>query len=77
VRFERRLELGMEGHRLFDIRRYDNGISIMNDYFANEARTIPNFGTKAKPFMAKHLLFPIPVGAIDQSANILTQNPLW
>ncbi len=77
VRFERRLELGMEGHRLFDIRRWDNGVQIMNDYFSNESRTIPNFGGKAKVFKTIHNLFPIPIDAIDQSGNILKQNPDW
>lgn len=77
VRMERRIELGMEGHRLFDIRRWGNGEQIMNAYFTNEARTITNFGGKANPFMAKHNLFPIPVGAIDQSGGALTQNPDW
>ena len=32
VRFERRLELGMEGHRLFDIRRWGVAESVMNAY---------------------------------------------
>ena len=77
VRFERRPELGMEGNRLFDIRRWGNGIQIMNDYFANEARTITNFALKANPYLDKHDLFPIPIGAIDQSGGILTQNPSW
>ncbi len=77
VRMERRIELGMEGQRLFDIRRWGNGEQIMNAYFINEARTIPNFAAKAKPFMAKHYFFPIPIGAIDQSGGVLTQNPNW
>ncbi|MEE9361094.1 MAG: RagB/SusD family nutrient uptake outer membrane protein [Cellulophaga sp.] len=75
VRFERRVELGMEGHRLFDLRRWGNAETVMNAYFANEGRTITNFGTKAKTYSSSHNLFPIPVGAIDLSGNILTQNP--
>ena len=77
VRMERRLELAMEGHRLFDIRRWSEGVQIMNDYFANEARTIPNFAGKANAMQDKHRLFPIPIGAIDVSAGALTQNPNW
>ncbi|MCF6298006.1 MAG: RagB/SusD family nutrient uptake outer membrane protein, partial [Flavobacteriaceae bacterium] len=77
VRFERRLELGMEGGRLFDIRRWDVGTTLMNNYFVNEARTITNFGAKTNPYESRHNLFPIPLGAIDQSAGMLTQNPDW
>lgn len=75
VRMERRLELAMEGHRLFDIRRWGNGIDIMNDYFMNEARTIPNFGNKVGTYESKHDLLPIPLTAIDLSGGVLKQNP--
>ncbi len=75
VRFERRLELGMEGHRLFDLRRWENAKQVMTDYFSNEARTIGNFGDKVSPFEDKHVLFPIPLQAIDLSAGALSQNP--
>ena len=75
VRFERRLELGMEGQRLFDIRRWGNGVQVMNDYITNEARTITPFGTAAKSYQEKHNLCPIPLNAIDLSGNILIQNP--
>jgi hypothetical protein len=75
VRHERRLELGMEGNRLFDIRRWGNGVQIINDYIQNETRTITNFGGKTSPYEAKHDLLPIPLNAIDLSGGILTQNP--
>lgn len=74
VRFERRLELGMEGHRLFDIRRWGVGTTVMNEYFTNEARVITSFAGKAKPYEAKHDVSPIPLNAIDLSGGILTQN---
>lgn len=75
VRHERRLELGMEGHRLFDIRRWGNGVQIINDYIINETRTISNFGPKMNAYEAKHDMLPIPLNAIDLSGGILTQNP--
>ncbi|WP_282075733.1 RagB/SusD family nutrient uptake outer membrane protein [Maribacter aquivivus] len=75
VRHERRLELGMEGHRLFDLRRWGNSVEVINEYIVNESRTITNFGTKANTFEAKHDMLPIPLTAIDLSGGILEQNP--
>lgn len=75
VRFERRLELGMEGHRLFDLRRWGNSTEIMNAYFQNEARTIENFGQKVGTWSPTYDMFPIPLSAIDLSGGVLTQNP--
>ena len=74
VRFERRVELGMEGHRLFDLRRWGVAEAVMNEYFKNEGRTITPFATEAGTWTATNQMFPIPVNAIDQSGNILTQN---
>tara|TARA_Y100001933_G_scaffold34545_1_gene29497 strand:- start:6187 stop:7905 length:1719 start_codon:yes stop_codon:yes gene_type:complete len=75
VRFERRLELAMEGHRLFDLRRWGNSVDVINEYIQNEARTIGNFGTKANAYQANMDLLPIPIAAIDLSGGVLTQNP--
>lgn len=75
VRFERRVELGMEGHRLFDLRRWGVASQVMSDYFSNEARTITNFGEKVGTYDDKHNVFPIPLSAIDLSGGALSQNP--
>lgn len=75
IRFERRLEFGMEGHRLFDIRRWGNAVSTMNTYFVNEGRTITSFAGKPAAYTPTNDLTPIPLGAIDLSGNILVQNP--
>jgi len=75
VRFERRLELGMEGQRLFDLRRWGNFVDVMNAYIANEARTIANYGQKSQAAQSKHMMLPIPLNAIDTSEGNLTQNP--
>ena len=77
IRFERRLEFGCEGQRLFDLRRWGVAKDVINEYIGNEARTITPFGVAAKPYMDKHDLAPIPLGAIDLSNNALTQNPDW
>jgi len=75
VRFERRLELGMEGHRLFDLRRWGNGVAIMNAYATNESRTITSFAGDSRTYEGKHDMFPIPIEAIDLSGGVLIQNP--
>lgn len=75
IRHERRLELGMEGHRLFDIRRWGNGVEVMNTYFVNEARVITSFAGDPKPYESKHDVLPIPITAIDLSGGALNQNP--
>jgi len=73
VRFERRLELAMEGHRSFDLRRWGVAVEVMAKYISTEAETITPFG-KGQTFQSKHTLFPIPLSAIDGSGGIIQQN---
>jgi hypothetical protein len=75
VRYERRIELGMEGHRLFDLRRWGVTTTVLPQYYINETRVIENFGPKVLPYQATFDLIPIPVDAIDLSQGVLTQNP--
>jgi hypothetical protein len=75
VRQERRLELGMEGHRLFDLRRWGVTTTVLPQYYVNETRVIENFGPKVLPYQATFDLIPIPIDAIDLSQGVLTQNP--
>ncbi|WP_375324134.1 RagB/SusD family nutrient uptake outer membrane protein [Flagellimonas sp. GZD32] len=77
VRFERRLEFGMEGHRLFDLRRWGVAMETINTYIQNEGEDfyLSGYDSKFKTYQPKHDLYPIPVNAIDQSGGILTQNP--
>ena len=74
VRFERRLELAMEGQRFFDLKRWGVLPATINAYVAKEAVTIANFGTKANTFNDYNKDLCIPLGAIDQSLNTLVQN---
>ena len=76
VRFERRLELGVEGHRLFDLRRWDqndpnfSAANVINAYRVNEARVIEQFDDQVNPYEDRFNLFPIPVEAIDLSGGV-------
>ena len=75
VRFERRVELGMEGHRLFDLRRWEVDQSVLTEYVGNETRTITNFGPKVNAYQPHFDLLPIPLTSIDLSNGVLQQNP--
>lgn len=74
VRFERRLELAMEGHRSFDLRRWGVAETVINQYIAKEAEVITTF-SKGQVYQSKHDFFPIPLSAIDGSGGVLKQNP--
>lgn len=64
IRHERRIELAFEGHRWFDMVRWDGG-----QYALDFLHTIGKSNAAVK-----HLLFPIPQKERDANPN-LTQNP--
>jgi len=78
VRFESRLELGMEGHRFFDLARWGIADQVMNAYYAVEKakRTYFNGVNFIK---GKHEYYPIPLQEIVNSQKggvpTLKQNP--
>jgi hypothetical protein len=80
VRYERRLELAMEGQRFFDLRRWNSHIPVLNDYLAVESRR-RLYLAAAEPVAARHTLFPIPAIQIELSKvggqPMLQQNPGW
>jgi hypothetical protein len=87
VRNERRLELAMEGQRLFDLRRWGIAEAVLNGYIngvgggseKSAARRLYLAG--AEPFGAKHRWYPLPAIQIELSRvageDKLTQNPGW
>jgi hypothetical protein len=88
VQFERRLELGQEGHRFFDLQRWDGlyggpmptgfMATTLNAYLAHE-NAVPNFPAlllkSAKFVQGKNELYPVPQTQIDITHGNIKQNP--
>lgn len=84
VRYERRLELAMEGQRFFDLRRWGSAYAqqVINDYLLIEQTAARRSYKSAQvPYASKNDRFPLPaiqiqlsqVGGVDR----LAQNPGW
>jgi starch-binding outer membrane protein, SusD/RagB family len=75
VRFERRIELALEGHRFFDLVRWGIAAQYINDYLSAEKTRLPNNLSGVAGFVEnKNEYFPIPQQNIDLNKN-LKQNP--
>jgi hypothetical protein len=80
VRTERRLELAMEGQRLFDLRRWGlaYAAAAINGYINGEGggaeKTRITYKASADAFAQKHLLFPIPYLQVELSKTGTTDN---
>jgi starch-binding outer membrane protein, SusD/RagB family len=75
VRFERKLELAMEGHRFFDLVRWGTDVTDVNAYLKYENQFLPNTLPNGG-YAAKHALLPLPQSQIDLLGSaILKQNP--
>ena len=73
VKMERRLEMGMESERFFDLVRYGEADSVLNKYYANEANDCSIFSS-AKFTKNKNEYLPIPYAQIAASNGHYTQN---
>lgn len=75
VRHERLLELGMEGHRFYDLQRWGTAQAEMDFYFAYDGGKLPSALGGAK-YTDKFKWVPLPQDQVDLvGKDILTQNP--
>jgi hypothetical protein len=72
IQHERRVELAMEGHRWFDLKRWGILSEVMNHYSETTKQPVAKHFA---PFVkGKHELFPIPMQERDLNSQ-LSQNP--
>lgn len=64
---ERRLELALEGQRLFDLIRFGKLMEVMNGINSRDEGRLP----QARPFVEAHKLMPIPQTALDKNSNLV------
>ena len=79
VRYERRLELAMEGQHFFDLRRWGSADTVLANYIAVEQSRIPYL--PGVVYAQRNHLYPIPALQIELSKvgsqDMLVQNPGW
>lgn len=77
IRFERRIELAMEGHRFFDLVRWGVAEQVLNDFVEYEGQITTD--VRGAHFSANDQYYPIPQRQIDLSTTsegpMLKQNP--
>ncbi len=75
VHFERRLELGMEGYRFYDLVRWGEDVEAINRYLKYDQVLLPG-ALGGASYQAKHAILPIPQSQIDLvGSDVLKQNP--
>ncbi|WP_439488031.1 RagB/SusD family nutrient uptake outer membrane protein [Algoriphagus sp.] len=74
LKFERRLEFAMEGHRFFDLVRWGEAAPVLNAYLDTEKQR-KDFLSNARFTAGRDEYYPIPQREIDFTKGVYTQNP--
>ncbi|MGS2761890.1 RagB/SusD family nutrient uptake outer membrane protein [Sinomicrobium sp. M5D2P9] len=75
LKFERRLEFAMEGHRFFDLVRWGEAAEVLNAYL-DEEKTKRDFLANARFTAGRDEYYPIPQREIDfTGGGLYKQNP--
>ena len=75
LRWERRIELAMEGHRWYDLARWGIASEVLNDFVKYEAKHLGKYSNST--YNAKWATTPIPHNEILKMDGLLVQNENW
>ncbi len=70
---ERRAELGMEGHRWFDLARWGEVGTVLNEFVSFENQYL----NKYSAYDSNWVMFPIPNSEIQTAEGRIVQNVVW
>ena len=83
IRHERKVELAFEGHRFWDVRRWEEGQTYFNQpihgmriTMENEKASYETFVVEERVFEPKMNYYPIPQSELQKNSK-LDQNPGW
>lgn len=76
LKLERRLELCLEGQRFYDLVRWGDAATVLNNFFKNEGK-LHQWLTAGNFVANKHEYLPVPQVEIDKSQGVYLQNQFY
>ncbi len=73
ISHERKVELAAEGHRYFDLKRWEQLTEVSNNFIE---KSIVGDNLLTRGYQTRHTIWPIPGAEIEMNSN-LTQNQDW
>ncbi|HWJ27646.1 MAG TPA: RagB/SusD family nutrient uptake outer membrane protein, partial [Flavisolibacter sp.] len=75
LRFERKLELAMEGERFFDLVRWGAADQVLNGEYFPKEKVLRTYYKDSKFVKGRDEYFPVPQAQINFSGGLYKQNP--